>query len=61
VVVSEETGVISLAVDGVIERGLDPERLQERLVTLLGAGEAVAGRGRSLLAGVRRLTARSKA
>jgi diadenylate cyclase len=61
VVVSEETGVISLTVDGVIERGLDPERLQERLVTLLGAGEAVAGRGRSLLAGVRRLTARSKA
>lgn len=61
VVVSEETGVISLAVDGVIERGLDPERLQERLATLLGAGEAVAGRGRSLLAGVRRLTARGKA
>ena len=61
VVVSEETGVISLAVDGVIERELDPERLQERLVTLLGAGEAVVGRGRSLLAGVRRLTARGKA
>ena len=61
VIVSEETGVISLAVDGVIERGLDPDRLQERLVTLLGAGEAVTGRGRSLLAGVRRFTARSKA
>jgi diadenylate cyclase len=61
VVVSEETGVISLAVDGVIERGLDAERLQERLVALLGAGEAVAGRSRSLLAGVRRLTVRSKA
>jgi diadenylate cyclase len=61
VVVSEETGVISLAVDGVIERALEPDRLQERLVTLLGAGAAVSGRGRSLLAGVRRFTARSKA
>ena len=61
VIVSEETGVISLAVDGVVERGLDPERLQERLVSLLGAGEAASGRSRSLLAGVRRFTARSKA
>ena len=61
VVVSEETGVISLAVDGVIERGLDPERLQERLAALLGARDAVPGRSRSLLDGVRRLTARSKA
>jgi len=60
VVVSEETGVISLAVDGVIERGLEPERLQDRLTSLLNAGEG-SGRGRSLLAGVRRLTARSKA
>jgi diadenylate cyclase len=60
VVVSEETGVISLAVDGVIERGLEPERLQDRLTSLLNAGEA-SSRGRSLLAGVRRLTARSKA
>jgi hypothetical protein len=59
VVVSEETGVISLAVDGVIERGLDPDRLQERLTTLLSAGES-RRRGRWLLAGVRRLT-RSKA
>jgi diadenylate cyclase len=61
VVVSEETGVISLAVDGVIERGLGTERLQERLATLLGAGATVLSRSRSLLAGVRRLTARSKA
>jgi len=61
IVVSEETGVISLAVDGVIERGLDTERLQERLTTLLGAGDAAVSRSRSLLAGVRRLTARSKA
>ena len=60
VVVSEETGVISLAVDGVIERGLDAERLQDRLTSLLNAGEA-SSRGRSLLAGVRRFTARSKA
>ncbi|MGH7358212.1 MAG: diadenylate cyclase CdaA [Candidatus Rokuibacteriota bacterium] len=59
VIVSEETGVISLAVDGVIERGLAIEHLQERLDALLGAGESVAGR--SLLAGVRRFTARSKA
>jgi diadenylate cyclase len=61
VVVSEETGVISLTVDGVIERGLDPDRLQERLSTLLDAGDTVSTRGSSLLAGVRRFTARSKA
>jgi len=61
VVVSEETGVISLAVDGVIDRGLDAEGLQERLVALLGARDAAPGRSRSLLDGVRRLTARSKA
>ena len=61
VVVSEETGVISLAVDGVIERELDAERLQERLAALLSAGDGGPSRSRSLLAGVRRLTARSKA
>jgi diadenylate cyclase len=60
IVVSEETGVISLAVDGVVERGLDPEPLGERLAALLGAGEAHPRRP-SLLAGVRRFTARSKA
>jgi diadenylate cyclase len=60
VVVSEETGVISLAVDGVIERGLEPSSLQERLTGLLNAGEP-ARRTRSLLSGVRRLTERSKA
>jgi diadenylate cyclase len=60
VVVSEETGVISLAVDGVIERDLEPEHLRERLTALLNASEA-SSRSRSLLAGVRRLTARSKA
>jgi diadenylate cyclase len=61
VVASEETGVVSLAVEGTIERGLDAERLQARLAELLGATRERAGRGRSLLAEVRRLTARSKA
>ena len=61
IVVSEETGVISLAVDGVVERGLDTDRLGERLAALLGAAEASPSRSRSLLAGVRRFTARSKA
>ena len=61
VVVSEETGVISLAVDGVVERGLDTEQLGERLAALLGASKASRGRRRSLFAGVRRFTARSKA
>ncbi len=61
IVVSEETGVISLAVDGVVERGLDTDRLGERLAALLGASEASPSRSRSLLAGVRRFTARSKA
>jgi diadenylate cyclase len=61
VVVSEETGSISLAVDGVIERGLDAERLQERLAGLLNAVDSAPGRRGSLLAGVRRFTARSKA
>jgi diadenylate cyclase len=60
IVVSEETGVISLAVDGVVERGLDTERLRQQLAALLGAG-AASPRRRSLLAGVRRFTARSKA
>jgi diadenylate cyclase len=36
VIVSEETGIISLALDGHIERGLDPERLRSRLRGLLG-------------------------
>jgi diadenylate cyclase len=37
VIVSEETGIISLALDGHIERGLDPERLRSRLRGLLGS------------------------
>jgi diadenylate cyclase len=35
VVVSEETGQISLALDGRIERGLTAERLRERLRSLI--------------------------
>lgn len=35
VVVSEQTGAISLAHDGTIEMGLDPERLRQRLADLL--------------------------
>jgi diadenylate cyclase len=35
VVVSEETGIISIAIEGDIERGLDPETLRTRLRTLL--------------------------
>jgi diadenylate cyclase len=37
VVVSEETGQISLAVGGRLEKNLSPEQLTERLETLLGA------------------------
>jgi diadenylate cyclase len=40
IVVSEETGSISLALAGGLERGLTPERLRDRLRTLL-AGERV--------------------
>ncbi len=36
VVVSEETGEISLAVEGKLERNLDPEILRDRLTTLMG-------------------------
>ncbi len=43
VIVSEESGIISLAVDGHIERGLDPDRLRSRLRGLLGTART-AGR-----------------
>jgi len=36
IVVSEETGTMSLAIDGDIERGLSPEALRSRLAALLG-------------------------
>ncbi len=61
VVVSEETGQISLAVEGRMEMGLDPGELGRRLAELLGAPESRVAGPRALLAGVRRLTARGKA
>ena len=44
VVVSEETGTISLAVEGRLDRGLTEEELKTRLLALAGL-TAVAGRG----------------
>lgn len=44
VVVSEETGTISLAVEGHLERGLTEEELKARLLALVGI-PAVAARG----------------
>jgi diadenylate cyclase len=44
VVVSEETGTISLAVEGRLDRGLTEEELKARLLALVGL-PAVAGRG----------------
>ncbi len=38
IVVSEETGQISLALDGQIERNLDADRLRARLESLLWYG-----------------------
>lgn len=61
VVVSEETGLVAVAVDGVIERGLDAARLRARLGELLEAGATASSRRGSLLDGVRRLTVRGKA
>jgi diadenylate cyclase len=45
VIVSEETGLVSLALDGRIERGLDSDRLRARLRGLLGTGRASSRRG----------------
>ncbi|MDQ7082320.1 MAG: diadenylate cyclase CdaA [Aquificota bacterium] len=42
VVVSEETGEISLAVEGRLERNLDPEILRDRLEKLMGLKDEVA-------------------
>jgi len=44
-VVSEETGWISLVLEGRIERNLTPERLRARLRQLLGPGRSRAGGG----------------
>lgn len=60
VVVSEETGGISLAVEGRIESRLDTVGLARRLSELLAAPEAAPVPRGSLLAGVRRLTVRGK-
>jgi diadenylate cyclase len=60
VVVSEETGSISLAVDGGMESQLDPAALGRRLGELFGTAQPAERRHRSLLAGVRRLTARGE-
>ncbi len=46
VIVSEESAIISLALDGHIERGLDPERLRARLRGLLGTTTRAAARRR---------------
>ena len=61
VVVSEETGVISLAVDGVVERGARRRAARGSGWPRCSAPARLARGGRSLLAGVRRFTARSKA
>jgi diadenylate cyclase len=61
VVVSEETGAISLAVNDAMETGLAAEELGRRLGELLGTAEGSGERRRWLLAGVRRLTVRGKA
>ena len=46
VIVSEETGIISLALDGHIERGLDPDRLRLRLRGLLATSRTAASQHR---------------
>jgi diadenylate cyclase len=61
VVVSEETGAVSLAVDGRIESGISAPALGARLEELLGAEPLAMGAAGAFLAGVRRLTARGKA
>jgi uncharacterized protein (TIGR00159 family) len=60
VVVSEETGNISLAVDGAIQIGLDSGDLDRRLGELLGAGEPGPRWRHAWLQGMRRLTVRGK-
>jgi len=44
IVVSEETGLISIVVDGQIERGLDPGQLRSRLRTLILGKQASPSR-----------------
>src|SRR5262245_43651584 len=61
VVVSEETGGISIAVDGGMHSGLDAGELERRLVELMRTGKPPAVSRSGLLEGVRRLTVRGKA
>jgi diadenylate cyclase len=42
-VISEETGMISLSVDGSLLRGLDPEQVKAKLLDLLQAGDQYEG------------------
>jgi diadenylate cyclase len=44
IVVSEETGAVSLVIDGAIERHLDAERLRARLTSLVTLRRPLAGR-----------------
>jgi diadenylate cyclase len=61
VVVSEETGAVSVAVEGGMESRLEPADLARRLAELLRARGEPRSSGRSLLEGVRRLAVRDKA
>lgn len=42
-VVSEETGMISLSVEGILFRGLEPEKVRTKLLDLLRIGESHGG------------------
>jgi diadenylate cyclase len=50
IVVSEETGAISLALAGALERGLTPDRLRQRLKALLGDRRQRRAEARSAVA-----------
>jgi len=45
-VVSEETGLISVSLQGEIERGLSPDQLRDRLRGLIQQRRGFAGQGR---------------
>lgn len=60
IIVSEETGAVSLACEGAIERALDPDRFRSRLGELLGMRQEADPAGRPLLTEVPRLNVREK-